>query len=253
MLAGNLLACDHQQFAAGHVEIWRGPDALLPSSMLYTEMQNPNFKSQVSNVLVVDTNGVPNVQTYPFNQGSWYGTPGIITLAQTDDGDLCHTAADCRASYSWNQKPGDGGPLLKWVRHFLLIRSLNAVVVTDFLTMKSAAYYREQRWHPSPGAVSLTGDSFTVDRGTSRLVGQVLSGQPLTVSQSSVTGNGYTVPQLRFVGPAVASMAFVGVFQVGPAGATFSPLAYWTDGTKEGCVIGNRTFAFDAAGGMTVA
>jgi hypothetical protein len=253
MLAGNLLACDHQQFAAGHVEIWRGPDALLPASTLYTEMQNPNFKSQQSNVLVVDTNGVPNVQTYPFNQGTWYGSPGIITLAQTDDGDLCHTSADCRASYSWNQHPGDGGPLLKWIRHFLLIRSLNTVVVVDFLAMKSSAYYREQRWHTSPGPVSLSGNSFTIDRGASRLTCQVLSGQPITFTQSTLTGNGYTIPQMRFAGPAVASMAFIGVSQIGPSGSLFAPPTYFTDGTKEGCVTGNRTFQFDAAGGLAVA
>ncbi len=249
-LAGNLIAADHQQYAAGHVELWRGSDVLLANGVSYTGNQYPNSKCQSSNTLIADANGDTNVQTYRFNQGQWYGTPGVKLLAFSDDGDLCHVATDCTPSYSHNQHPGDGGPLAKWVRHKLLVRSLGAVIVTDLLTMKQAAYYREQRWHVSPGVVSLIGNAFAITRGASALSGVILSGQPLTVSQTTVTGNGYTVPQLRFVGP--TSTAFVGVFQAGASGATFPTPAYWTDGVREGCTLAGRRFAFDGSGGMMV-
>jgi hypothetical protein len=254
-LAGNLLSCDHQQGAPGHFELWRGPDPLIPNCISYSKLQTPSQKTTQSNTLVADANGNTTYQVYRFNQAFWYGTPGVVTLAQTDDGDIVHTATDCKASYSTNLAWGGGGPLSKWVRHFVLVRSLAAVLVVDFLTVKDQTFYKEFRLHVSPGPLTVTGTSFTIDRGASRLSGVVLSGQPLTVTQAQVAADPgpATVPQLRFIGPAVATMAFVGVFQAGPTGATFPVPAYWTDGVAEGCLLAGRRFSFDGLGGFIVA
>jgi hypothetical protein len=252
MLAGKVLPCNHQQYACGHVEVYRNGDCLIANQVAISGLQNPNYKSQNSNVLVADDGGT-GLQTYRFNQGTWYGSPGVMVLANEDAPLYAHYAVDCRASYSWNQHPGDGGPLLQWVRHWMLWKGDGTVIVCDHYGLKTAACTAVVPWNLTVGPLAtLTGSAFTADRGGSRVQGTILSGDPVTLIQALAGTYSPQVP--RLVGSTgKLSGVIVSVFQMGFAGAVFPQTpVYWTDGIKVGCSLSGRTFKFGVDGSLIV-
>src|SRR5262249_38652792 len=83
---GNPLEADHESLAPGQLEIRRGNDELLIHPNALLGPIDDDKISSFSNVLVVDSHGDTDangdpVQTYPFNMGGWYGTPGVTVNA----------------------------------------------------------------------------------------------------------------------------------------------------------------------------
>src|SRR5262249_5842128 len=124
---GNPLEADHESLAPGQLEIQRGNDALLIHPNALLGPLDPNSTSGFSNVVVVDShgdtyaNGDP-VQTYPFNMGGWYGTPGVTVNAYEAAGDYVYLSGDYHAAYSSSNHDGEGGPTSELTRQLVYLR-----------------------------------------------------------------------------------------------------------------------------------
>jgi hypothetical protein len=191
---GNLVSADHQSDAQGDLHIQRGADDLLVNANAVTENQvvggeTLDKKSVFANLVAVDDGGT-GLQNYPYAQGFWQGSPGNILLQYEGVSGYVYTAGDYKAAYSLASSPGDGGSVSTLQRSVFYVRP-DIVVVYDRVVLKTSSCAARLQWH-SIANPTVTGDSFTVSRGSSKLFGTIVSRSALTTSGTQLTINGST-------------------------------------------------------------
>jgi hypothetical protein len=181
---GNLLETDHQQDCQGQLEIQRGADALLISANEVGENQVPSTQSSFGNLMCIDDNGV-GTQTYRFNQGSWFGTPGCRMLNYEATNGYVYANGDYAASYGLNFTPGIG-TATTLTRQVVYLRP-DYIVVHDRAVTKSTNDLKQLRWHflnnPTFDASS---NLWAETEGGSTLFGQTFSRSSLLSSNAAV-------------------------------------------------------------------
>jgi PKD repeat protein len=181
---GNLLETDHQQDCQGHLEIQRGPDGLLISANEVGENQLPSTQSLFGNLMVIDDNGV-GTQTYRFNQGSWFGTPGCRILNFESTNGYVYAGGDYAASYGLNFTPGIG-TATQLTRQIVYLRP-DYIVVHDRAATKSTNDLKQLRWHFLNDPVfNASSNSWVATNGASKLFGQTFSRSSLLSSNAAV-------------------------------------------------------------------
>jgi PKD repeat protein len=181
---GNLLETDHQQDCQGQLEIQRGADGLLISANEVGENQLPSTQSSFGNLMVIDDNGA-GTQVYPFNQGSWFGTPGCRILNYEATNSYVYAGGDYAASYGLNFTPGIG-TAKQLTRQVVYLRP-DYIVVHDRAVTKTTNDLKQLRWHflnsPTFNAGS---NSWVETEGASKLFGQTFSRSSLLSSNVAV-------------------------------------------------------------------
>ena len=181
---GNLLETDHQQDCQGQLEIQRGADALLINANEVGENQLPSTQSSFGNLMCIDDNGA-GTQTYRFNQGSWFGTPGCRILNYEATNNYVYANGDYAASYGLNFTPGIGTAKIL-TRQIVYLRP-DYIVVHDRAATKSTNDLKQLRWHflnnPTFNAPS---NSWEETEGNSKLFGQTFSRSSLLSSNVAV-------------------------------------------------------------------
>ena len=172
------------------IEILRGGDDLLVNANAESGVQ-PD-QSQYANTVVINSNGDTDsdgepVQTYPFNMGQWYGTPGVSLTAFDASSGFVYTAGDYRAAYSTSNDPGGGGPATKLTRQVVYLRP-DLVIVHDRVGTLKATYLKQLRWNLE-GQPSVSGNSFVEQVGSSKLFGATFSDSALTTTVTSFNTN----------------------------------------------------------------
>lgn len=258
---GNLLDADHQGHNPGQLEFWRGSDPLLINAASVTELQDPSARSAFSNIVVVDAHGDLNadgtpVQTYPFNTGSWYGTPGVTIKNYEADARHVYVDGDYHAAYSAASHDGEGGPTSELTRQMVYVRP-GYVFVYDRVTTLNPDYAKQLRWH-FLNTPTVSGNTFVASAGQSKLFGATFSSVPLTTSAASVTPNP-DAPALK-VGEiitqntsATASVRYVTAFQIASSTTTAmdaTQRVVSSDGRMEGSRIGNQLVLFGRNGAV---
>jgi PKD repeat protein len=182
---GNELDTDHQTYAQGHLEVQRGPDALLINPNALGGNQLPSTESSFGNLLTIDDNGV-GTQTYRFNQGFWFGTPGCRILSYEATNAYLYALGDYAAAYALNTTPGIG--TAEQLTRQIVYQRPDYIVVHDRAVTKSTNDLKQLRWHflnnptLNPGA-----SSWVATAGSSKLFGQTFSRSTLTTSNVTVT------------------------------------------------------------------
>jgi PKD repeat protein len=181
---GNLLETDHQQDCQGQLEIQRGADGLLISANEVGENQLPSTQSLFGNLMVIDDNGV-GTQTYRFNQGSWFGTPGCRILNYEATNHYVYAGGDYAASYGLNFTPGIG-TAKQLTRQIVYLRP-DYIVVHDRAVTKSTNDLKQLRWHFLTSPVfNASSNSWVATAGASKLFGQTFSRSLLSSSNAAV-------------------------------------------------------------------
>jgi PKD repeat protein len=181
---GNLLETDHQQDCQGQLEIQRGADGLLISANEVGENQLPSTQSSFGNLMVIDDNGV-GTQTYRFNQGSWFGTPGCRVLNYEATNGYVYAGGDYAASYGLNFTPGIG-TAKQLTRQIVYLRP-DSIVVHDRAVTKSTNDLKQLRWHFLNSPVfNASSNSWVGTAGASKLFGQTFSRSSLLSSNAAV-------------------------------------------------------------------
>src|SRR5215813_9477760 len=181
---GNLLETDHQQDCQGQLEIQRGADGLLISANEVGENQLPSTQSSFGNLMVIDDNGV-GAQTYRFNQGSWFGTPGCRILNYEATNGYVYAGGDYAASYGLNFTPGIG-TAKQLTRQMVYLRP-DSIVVHDRAVTKSTNDLKQLRWHFLNSPVfNASSNSWLATNGTSKLFGQTFSRSSLLSTNGTV-------------------------------------------------------------------
>jgi PKD repeat protein len=181
---GNLLETDHQQDCQGQLEIQRGADGLLISANEVGENQLPSTQSSFGNLMVIDDNGV-GTQTYRFNQGSWFGTPGCRILNYEATNGYVYTGGDYAASYGLNFTPGIG-TAKQLTRQIVYLRP-DYIVVHDRAVTQSTNDLKQLRWHfLNNPAFNASLNSWVETAGASKLFGQTFSRSSLLSSNGAV-------------------------------------------------------------------
>ncbi|HVV72724.1 MAG TPA: PKD domain-containing protein, partial [Verrucomicrobiae bacterium] len=182
---GNELDTDHQTYAQGHLEVQRGGDALLINPNALGGNQTPSTESSFGNLLTVDDNGA-GTQTYRFNQGFWFGTPGCRILNYETTPGYVYALGDYAAAYGLNTTPGIG--TAKVLTRQIVYQRPDYIVVHDRAVTGSTNDLKQLRWHflnnPSLNAGS---NSWVATEGSSKLFGQTFSRSALISSNQAVT------------------------------------------------------------------
>jgi hypothetical protein len=181
---GNLLDTEHQQNCQGQLEIQRGADALLINANEVGENQTPSTQSSFGNLMCIDDNGTGE-QTYRFNQGSWFGTPGcVMSLYETNNG-YVYAGGDYAASYGLNFTPGIG-TAKKLTRQVVYLRP-DYIVVHDRAVTKSTNDLKQLRWHFLNAPTFNASSNFWVAaEGSSKLFGHTFSRSALISTNGAV-------------------------------------------------------------------
>jgi len=249
--AGNSGNAGHESTDQGGLEINRGADALLVNTAAVTEDQNSVDKSTYGNLLVVDDGGAGE-QTYRYAEGFWYGNPGVTMPHYEGSAAYTYAQGDYAAAYRKNT--GDSNPATELVRDVFYVRDADYVITYDRATTTHAEYLKQVRWHFS-GNTTVSGDSWTVTSGSSKLFGKTYSDAQLTTSQQPVTIHGVTVQEVSTnnASPA-ASVQYVTAMQVAPsaAGAMDSSAHVESgDGKVEGVEVGAYVVLFGRHGAVS--
>jgi hypothetical protein len=248
---GNLLWCDHQTYSPGQLQIQRGADVLLCNANARVNNQSQH-KAALGNLVLCDDAG-EGVQTYRWDMGYWYGSPGcrITDYQVADDGSYVYACGDYAAAYSDQQAPGQGGSVAELTRQVVFLRP-NIVVVYDRVEMKKAVYPFRLQWHFLPTAnLQFVGDAYTSAIGASQLRGQTFSADPLTTKMVGVS-QGVAQVGITLATPA-AKARFLTVFQAAAVGETFPPTAYKGEDWESVAVAGWAVqFARAGSPAMTV-
>lgn len=258
---GNIIQADHQTFSPGLMEILRGGDDLLVNANAESGVQ-PD-QSQYANTVVIDANGDTNtdgssVQTYPFNMGEWYGTPGVSLTAFDASSGFVYAAGDYRAAYSTPNDPGGGGPATKLTRQLVYLRP-DLIVVHDRVGTLKASYLKQLRWSVE-NQPTVTGNSFVEQVGSSKLFGATFSDAALKTSVTSFNTPGgspagydprpfYQV-NISNSAPA-ANVNYTTAFQTAPSSASAmvaTTAVKSADGLMEGVEMGDALVLFGKDG-----
>jgi hypothetical protein len=167
------LDTDHQTYAQGHLEVQRGADALLINPNALGGNQIPSTESSFGNLLTIDDKGV-GTQTYRFNQGFWFGTPGCRILNYEATNGYVYALGDYTAAYALNTTPRIG--TAKSLTRQIVYQRPDYVVVHDRAVTKSTNDLNQLRWHflndPNLNAAA---SSWVTTEGSSKLFGQTFS------------------------------------------------------------------------------
>lgn len=181
---GNLLETDHQQDCQGQLEIQRGADALLINANEVGENQLPSTQSSFGNLMCIDDNGA-GTQVYPFNQGSWFGTPGCVMSSYEATNGYVYAGGDYAASYGLNFTPGIG-TAKKLTRQVVYLRP-DFIVVHDRAVTKSTNDLKQLRWHFLNAPIfNAASNSWLATNGSSKLFGHTFSRSVIVSTNGAV-------------------------------------------------------------------
>jgi len=247
---GNLLETEHQQNCQGQLEIQRGGDGLLINANEIGENQTPSTQSSFGNLMCIDDNGV-GTQTYRFNQGSWFGTPGCVMSSYEATNGYVYAGGDYAASYGDNFTPGIG-TAKKLTRHVVYLRP-DYIVVHDRAITKSTNDLKQLRWHFQFSLMSFnaSSNSWVATNGTSKLFGHTFSRSALVTTNGSVNCPDYGSDIVYRVSTQNAvkatNVTYVTALQSAPSTTNnmvnTTPI-YSTDNRMEGVQMGNNVVMF---------
>lgn len=251
--AGNLLLCDHQDMSPGKLRIQRGADDLLVSGAHVAGVMG--VRSKYENVVVVDDRG-DGAQTYRWSMGVWYDNPGIRDLAYEAAAPAAFPAGyvyrscDCHAAYSPSSTPGSGGSTRELIRSLVYLRPDN-VLVHDRVRTTAADYPKQLRWH-TLAAAEVSGDSWSVVAGDSRLFAHTFSASPLSTAATTEQVDKVILHRVVTEPASVsASLRTTTVFQAAAGSSeSMDPHAAVAsaDGRMEGAWIGSQLVLFGRDG-----
>lgn len=250
-LFGNLLWCDHQTYSPGLLQINRGADALVVDANALAGNHDPHNKSQFSNTFVIDDGGKGD-QTYRYGMGFWYGKPGVVLEAFEEGPDYTRVAGDYGAAYSKAGADGGGRSVSSLKREIVYLRP-NRFVIYDRAITKQPGYLKEFRLH-ALAQPELSGDSFLIVSGQSKLFGRIFAGAPLQTEAAQIKLEGHDVWQFRshLAGPAPRA-DYVTLLQVESSSTSaMEPVAQLTANAGVGARFGDDVIIFAAsADGLT--
>jgi len=124
-------------------------------------------------------------QTYRFNQGFWFGTPGCRILSYEATNGYVYALGDYAAAYALNTTPGIG--TARSLTRQMVYQRPDYLVVHDRAVTKSTNDLKQLRWHflNSP-ALNGGASSWVATAGASKLFGQTFSRSTLTSSNQQV-------------------------------------------------------------------
>jgi PKD repeat protein len=248
---GNELDTDHQTYAQGHLEVQRGPDALLINPNALGGNQTPSTESSFANLLTIDDNGV-GTQTYRFNQGFWFGTPGCRILNYEAANGYVYAMGDYAAAYALNTTPGIG--TAKLLTRQIVYQRPDYVVVHDRAVTKSTNDLKQLRWHFLNNPTLIAGsNSWVATAGSSKLFGQTFSRLALISSNQAVTcpaGSSTVVYRITTQNATKATnVTYTTALQSAPSTTanrvTTAPV-FSSDHRMEGVQLGNSLVLFGA-------
>jgi hypothetical protein len=250
---GNLLETEHQLDCQGHLEIQRGADALLINANEVGENQTPSTQSSYGNLMCIDDNGV-GTQTYRFNQGSWFGTPGCVMSSYEATDGYVYAGGDYAAAYGDNFTPGIG-TAKKLTRHVVYLRP-NYIVVHDRAVTKSTNDLKQLRWHflNSLASFSASSNSWVATNGSSKLFGRTFSRSAIVTTNGPVhvpddPGSPIVYRVATQNSAKATNVTYVTAFQSAPAATNnmvTTVTIYSTDNRMEGVQMGNNVVLFGA-------
>jgi hypothetical protein len=261
---GNTVAADHQLQSPGHIQIQRGSDDLLLNG---NAIRGVPWEKTFSNFIIIDDNG-DGLQNYRFKPGDWYGSPGCRINRYEAAASYVYADGDYRAAYSLASNPGGGGSSTELTRQWLYVRP-DYVIVHDRAGTVKDTYAKQLRWHFRE-APNVSGNSFTLSHGASKLFGSMYGTQKgtngtiaLDTTDATTTGDGTTnwdfgaVTQMITTNhnPAL-NVRYTTVFQSAPATATgpvsFTPI-FSSDYSAEGEQVADWVALFGKDGPITTA
>lgn len=245
---GNLLDTEHQLDCQGHMEIQRGGDGLLINANEVDENQTPSTQSSFGNLICIDDNGTGE-QTYRFNQGSWFGTPGCVMSSYETNSGYVYAGGDYAASYGLNFTPGIG-TAKKLTRHVVYLRP-DFIIVHDRAVTKTTNDLKQLRWHflSSVAAFNASSNSWVATNGSSKLFAHTFSRSAITTTNGAVQcPNGAVVYRIATQNSAKATnVTYVTAFQSAPSATNTmvnTVALYSTDNRMEGVQMGNNAVMF---------
>ncbi len=237
----NLMNCDHQLAAPGHIQIKRGSDDLLIFANAPSQNHDNHTRSPYANVVIVDDNG-EGMQTYRFEMGYWYGPSGVAIKNYEAGSGYTYEFADYTNAFNSASHPAYGPATLLTRQK---ITKDNLVAVYDKASTVKPTYLKRLQWHTLP-SVNVSGNNFVVTRPLSKLFGNIFSKSPITVGSTGVYSNTATQIFATNTSPA-NNVNYVSTFEVVPsASGTASKTTYLSvsDGVSEAAQIGKNVFVF---------
>src|SRR5262249_20868970 len=155
---GNMIDADHQTNSPGQLQIQRGGDDLLINTNALGGPLDPHDHSANANLVVINDNGDGN-QTYPYNMGVWYGTPGGVMTNYEAAANYVYAGGDYAAAYSPVTNPGSGGPATQLTRQIVYLRP-DYISVHDRVGTLKASYPKLLSWN-FLNAPQASGNSWT--------------------------------------------------------------------------------------------
>jgi hypothetical protein len=198
--------------------------------------------------MCIDDNGTGE-QTYRFNQGSWFGTPGCVMSSYEPNNGYVYAGGDYAASYGDNYTPGIG-TAKKLTRHVVYLRP-DFIVVHDRAVTKTTNDLKQLRWHflSSVAAFNASSNSWVATNGSSKLFAQTFSRSAITTSNGAVQcPNGAIVYRVATQNSVKATnVTYVTALQSAPLATNNmvnTTSIYSTDNRMEGVQMGNNVVMF---------
>ncbi len=246
---GNLQKAGHQSFSPGQLQVQRGGGDLLVNANGVGGNQDPATKTSFSNLIAINANG-DSVQTYPWNMGGWYGTPGVFLTSYEAAANYLYFGGDYRAAYSNPHNPGGGGPATQLTRQVVYLRP-DFIIVHDRAGTILSTYPKELRWH-FLHAPKVNGNSWEETVGSSHLFGETFSTVPLTTTSYSVVDAGATIYRVATdnANPTL-DVQYTTALETSPSSVSSmvgTQQVVSTDGSMEGILMGNYLVLFGKTG-----
>jgi hypothetical protein len=140
--------------------------------------QSNSLKTRMGNTVIIDDNG-DGLQSNRFAMTWTYGSTGdgVFTYAYEATDDYVYDAGDYKKAYT---RAGALGSATKLTRQVIYLRP-DFVIVHDRVGTVKDAYPKILQWNFS-SVPAVSGNSFVVAKGSSKLFGQTFSSQGLTTS-----------------------------------------------------------------------
>jgi Domain of unknown function (DUF4214) len=253
---GNLVGLsNHQTFAQGALQIQRGADDLLINVANYTQAHSVWVQSQNSNLVAINDNG-DGYLYQPWEEGLWYGNPGVVMNNYEATGNYVYAGGDYHAAYSTQAHPGDGGPTTQLTRQVVYLRP-DFIIVHDRAGTLKNSYPKELRWNfQNTATITTSGNSWTEALGSSKLFAKTFSQQALstTLQTVSIPGDGGNKNVYRIATDntnAATNVQYTTALETAPSSANSmvsTAQLVSTDGRMEGVEMQNYAVLFGTAG-----
>ncbi len=192
---GTPLYADHEAFAAGFIELWRGADRLIIHGPYDLQDFDIHTKSSRLSVVAIDDNG-DGIMFYPFNQHFWWGAGAPCAGEQLQVVDLSTDYDYASGDYANSYCNNAGTNVVSTLRRdWLYDRVEDKVLVHDVVVPLVGTYKQQLRWYVQ-GDPTLSGDTWSVAQGGSKLFAATFSNVTLATTKASLTGNGVTIHQI---------------------------------------------------------